>query len=68
MIIQLRSTTEANLPFVLQAERDPENRPFIRQWSPEQHANAISDPNVGHYILEGCDSLRSIGYTILIGL
>ena len=32
--IALRPTTEADLDFVLAAERAAENVPFIRQWSP----------------------------------
>ena len=39
---RLRPTHEADLPFVRELEQNPENTPFISQWTTEQHADAIA--------------------------
>lgn len=66
--IRLRPTTEADLDFVLTTEQHPENRPFISQWSQEQHQAAIADPNVAHWITERVEDQHPVGYAILVGL
>jgi diamine N-acetyltransferase len=48
MGIEFRLTQEADLDFVLTAEGAPENRPFIGQWTPAQHAAVFADPNMRH--------------------
>jgi ribosomal protein S18 acetylase RimI-like enzyme len=50
--ISLRPTTEADLEFVVAAERDPGNEPFIRQWSLAEHRAALRDPDIAHRVIE----------------
>jgi RimJ/RimL family protein N-acetyltransferase len=50
--VRLRPTTEADLDFVVPAERDPENVPYIRQWSVAEHLASLADPDVAHRVVE----------------
>jgi RimJ/RimL family protein N-acetyltransferase len=50
--ISLRPTTEADLEFVVTAERDPANAPFIRQWTLAEHRAALRDPDIAHRVVE----------------
>ena len=66
--IILRPTIETDLDYVIRMERSPENAPFIRQWSIQQHQSAISDDNMVHSIVQKTSDNKVIGYIILIGL
>jgi RimJ/RimL family protein N-acetyltransferase len=68
MGIHLRRTTEADLDFVLAAEQNEENRPFIGSWTREQHTAALSDQDLGHFIVARDIDDRPVGYIILAGL
>ncbi|MGF1509009.1 MAG: GNAT family N-acetyltransferase [Myxococcota bacterium] len=61
-----RATEEADLPFVTEAEGNPENHRFVLPWSLERHLAALADPD----ILHACLRLRNhrVGYVILGGL
>jgi len=63
----LRATQPADLDFVLQAEQDPDTRPFIIPWSREQHVEALSHPDLVYRIISAPDN-RSLGFLILAGL
>lgn len=52
MIIHLRRTTPADIPFVCEVENAPENTPFIIPWSKDRHHNALDDPDILHMIAE----------------
>jgi ribosomal protein S18 acetylase RimI-like enzyme len=65
--IIFRETKEADLNSVLRMERNPENRPFIRQWTREQHRDAIIDDNMAHLVIQ-TTSNKMVGYMILIGI
>jgi len=54
------------LDFVLRAEHDPENSPFIGSWTREEHAEAIFDPRYWHFIIHQGDEPQ--GYLIAIDL
>ena len=41
--VRLRPTREADLPYFLGLEVDPETAPFIHPWPVEDHRNAMSD-------------------------
>jgi diamine N-acetyltransferase len=66
--IRLRPATEADLDFVMEMEGTPENSPFVRHWSIQQHQSAISDNNIAHLIVENSLNNKPIGYIILVGL
>ena len=64
---RLRPTTSADLDFVVAAETDPNNRPFIVPWPRERHAASLDDPDLAHQMLVD-DSLGPVGFIILGGL
>lgn len=73
--LALSPTTEADLDFVIAAEEHPDNRSFIGQWSRQEHANACTDPNHRHYILQAHPILNAeptatprVGYLIFQGI
>jgi ribosomal protein S18 acetylase RimI-like enzyme len=67
-LLLLRRTDEDDLDFVLNAERNEENRPFVNQWSRLQHREALSNEDLAHLICETADHSRAVGYLILAGL
>lgn len=66
--IKFRPTTETDLNDVIKIEGAPENTPFIRQWSIQQHKSAIIDDDMAHLIVENKSNNKVIGYIILVGL
>ncbi len=68
MPVILRRTTAEDLDFVLAAERDEENAPFIGQWMREEHAAALTDENMAHLVIACSEDGRRMGYLILTGL
>jgi len=66
-VVTLVPSTASSLDEVLRIERDPENSPFIRQWSLEQHSDSLRASDAAH--LTAIDSRGSVvGYVILPGL
>lgn len=68
MDIQLRRTTQDDLDFVLNAEQSAENRPFVSEWTRNEHLAALASKDLAHLIIERIPDNRSIGYIILAGL
>jgi len=66
-IVRLRPTTDADLDFVVDAESDPDTRPFIVPWASRQHAAALHDPDISHRIAED-EARNPVGFVILSGL
>lgn len=64
--LTLRSTTEADLDYVLHTEQDESNRRYISQWTREQHLAAIRNEDQCHFIVE-VDHAPA-GYVILAGI
>ena len=62
--IRLRPTEDADLEFVLAAERHPDNSPFVGQWAREQHSAASQDADMAHFIVEDLYRNR-VGFVIL---
>jgi RimJ/RimL family protein N-acetyltransferase len=67
-LVCLRHTTENDLDFVLRAEYDPENSPFILCWTRDQHEIAFSNQNLAHLTIESAATGELVGYAILAGL
>ena len=63
--LRVRRTTEDDLEFVLTLEQDPETRPFIGQWTREQHAQALTQSDREHWIVERGSQHERVGYIIL---
>lgn len=66
--ISFHPTTASDLDTIIPMERSEENAPFIRQWSREKHLEAITDKNIGHFVIQAVKDGRIVGYIILIGL
>lgn len=62
----LRPTTEADLDWVLEAERAPDQLPFVSQWPRDLHARVIAEPGGEHHIIEWRGA--PAGYAILRGV
>lgn len=63
--ITLRPTAPGDLDFVVEAESAPENARWVSVWTRDQHAAALADPDIAHYIIEHQGS--TVGYVILAG-
>jgi NAD+ diphosphatase len=66
--VRLRPTRIEDLEFVLRAEQDPENAPFIRQWTEDRHRRAIDAENAAHFVVMAQADLRPVGYVIFCDL
>ncbi len=64
-ILRLRTTSTADLDYVVRAEHSEENRNYIIPWSLERHIGALSNPDLAHLIAE---TDKPVGYVILAGL
>lgn len=63
----LRYTEEKDLDYIINAEKEPENLPYVGQWTREQHLRALSDEDVLHIVLEDNQNTK-IGYAIIAGI
>jgi len=61
--LAVRPTTEADLPFVLRAERATD---FVRHWPIEEHRTILADPHAAHWTIE--EDGAPAGFLILRGL
>ena len=68
MEIELRKTKDGDLGFVVEAERDEENRRFITGWPEVKHRAALNDSNIQHLIIESKPNHQRVGFVILAGL
>lgn len=62
MELVFRLARAADIVFLIAAERAPENRDFIAQWSHEQHAIALADPDYRYVIV--VEDSAPIGFMI----
>ena len=67
-LVRARRTTERDLGFVVTAESDPENRPWVTQWTAAEHARAAGDPSLEHWVLETTLTGAAVGFVILAGV
>jgi diamine N-acetyltransferase len=66
-LVNLRKTEINDLPFVLDTESNADNAPYVGQWTFEQHAEALTNEDTLHFIIENKQGDQA-GYAILTGL
>lgn len=66
--LKLRPTLAGDVDFVLSLERHPDNRPFILQWSRDEHVCSIEFDDHEHYIIESTLTGDRLGYIIVYNL
>ncbi|MCI3918967.1 GNAT family N-acetyltransferase [Paenibacillus sp. TRM 82003] len=65
--MRIRKTEdEADLQYVIAAEADEANRPYITPWSLERHREALTEEDLLHLVVEDADG-RRVGFAILLG-
>lgn len=65
MNISFQDSTEDDLDFILLTERNPENSPYIDQWSPKEHIRVMK--SIDRHLLIMASGKR-VGYLILRGI
>jgi RimJ/RimL family protein N-acetyltransferase len=65
--LRLRPTMLSDLDFVIRAENDAQNLPFITPWDRTQHEGAVRFPDFRHFIVEAGEGYDSAGFVILQG-
>jgi diamine N-acetyltransferase len=66
MEIGVRQTTEADLDFVIDTEREPEAARFVHRFSRERHREAIAGVNEEHLLI--VEDEDPVGFALLMGL
>jgi len=66
--LRLRPTRPQDLDYVLFLERRPDNRPFILQWSEQDHLAAMAAEDREHWIVEKISGNSPLGYIIVYNL
>ena len=66
--VELRATHARDLPFVLAAEAAPHASPFVIRWDEAQHASALADSDLAHYIVTAPGDHGAVGFVLLAGL
>ena len=67
-VVRLRPTAERDLDFVLRAEWNEEDRPYIGRWPRERHLDALAEDDAAHLMVERTEDGTPVGYAILTGL
>ena len=65
--LQLVYTQMQDIPFVMQAEAEPENAQFVGKWSQEEHVSSLDNPDVIHLVFKDTAG-QNVGYGIICGL
>lgn len=63
-MVKLRPTTAQDLEFVIGLEHHPDQRPYIGQWTVEEHLEAIARSDREHWIIENESDAAPLGYLI----
>lgn len=66
--IRLRPTKHEDISYVIQAEKSPENRSFVGQWTESEHLSSLNNNDLLHLIVERMSDNQPVGYIILAGI
>lgn len=66
--LAIAATQPNDLDFVLAAESDHANAPFLVTWSQIQHEASLGDPNIAHLTIATRGGAEQVGYAIVAGL
>ncbi len=61
-------TVESDLDFVISLEGHPDSKGFVKQWSYDEHLDAIERTNREHWIIKSSPNGESLGYLIAYDL
>lgn len=65
--IRLRPTGPTDLDYVLNAESDSDNSPFIVNWTYDEHLASLSKSDILHLVVETIEEPRAVGFVVLRG-
>ncbi|MCL7744171.1 GNAT family N-acetyltransferase [Guyparkeria hydrothermalis] len=65
--LRLRSTSDAEIEFVVDLERHVDNVDYIEQWSPADHRHCMQTADCTHWIIEEMRSGDPVGFVVLEG-
>jgi diamine N-acetyltransferase len=66
MAVMVRETTDADLDFVVETEREPEAASFVGRYSRQRHREVISAHDEEHLLI--LDGDERVGFALLGGL
>ncbi len=67
-ILRMESTTENDIPYILETENDPVNSPYVFQWTHDKHKAAFDNPDLLHLLLKDKETGERVGYMIVAGI
>ena len=68
MDVYFEDTKENNIDFVIELEREEENKLYVGQWDRNQHISSLSNNDIKHLIIKMKENHKPAGYIILAGL
>ncbi|MDO5037776.1 MAG: GNAT family protein [Tissierellia bacterium] len=63
--LRIRSAQEADLPWVIALEEDPENAPYIWVGNLEEHREELASPDHLLYVFERREDQEKVGYALV---
>ena len=65
--ISLVYSKEEYIDYIIEAESDPHNAPYVFQWTKAQHIEAMENPDILHITIVENESFEKVGYAIVAG-
>ena len=67
-ILSFRESKKNDLNYIKKTESDPQNKPYIFQWSKKKHLETMGNDDNLHIIIEEKSTGNPVGYIIMAGL